>query len=107
MLAALTNYGLATPEQIEIWKSLLDEWRDNPGASGAIAFRDCLRGSHSQQAVDSHTGLNLPPACMRLAAMEAAHRLGAHEDPATRPPVKATTKRLAREYGNPGSRPRG
>ena len=42
MLAALTNYGLATPEQIEIWKSLLDEWRDNPGASGAIAFRDCL-----------------------------------------------------------------
>ena len=82
MLAALTNYGLTTPEQIEFWKSLLDEWRDNPGASGAIAFRDCLRGSHSQQAADSHTGLNLlKPATtrMRLAAMEAAHRLGAHE----------------------------
>ena len=42
MVAALTNYGLATPEQIEIWKSLLDEWRDNPGASGAIAFGEAI-----------------------------------------------------------------
>ena len=44
---------------------------------------------------------------MRLAAMEAAHRLGAHEDPATRPPVKATTKRLAREYGKPWKQAKG
>ena len=42
VVAALTNYGLATPEQIEIWRSLLDEWRDNPGASGAIAFGEAI-----------------------------------------------------------------
>ena len=36
---------------------------------------------------------------LRLAAIAAAHRLGGHEDPTTRPLVKATMKRLAREYG--------
>ena len=39
--------------------------------------------------------------------MEAAHRLGAHEDPATRPLVKTTMKRLAREYGKPGKQAKG
>ena len=38
---------------------------------------------------------------LRLAAIAAAHRLGGHEDPTTRPLVKATMKRLAREYGKP------
>ena len=33
---------------------------------------------------------------MRLVAIAAAHRLGGHEDPTTRPLVKATMKRLAR-----------
>ena len=38
---------------------------------------------------------------VRLAAIAAAHRLGGHEDPTTRPLVKATLKRLAREYEKP------
>ena len=44
---------------------------------------------------------------MRLAAIAAAHRLGGHEDPTTRPLVKATMKRLAREYGKPRKQAKG
>ncbi len=44
---------------------------------------------------------------MRLAMITAAHRLGGHEDPTTRPLVKATMKRLAREYGKPRKRTKG
>ena len=46
-------------------------------------------------------GKTLATARLRLAAIAAAHRLGGHEDPTTRPLVKATMKRLAREYGKP------
>ena len=42
VVAALTNYGLVTSEQIKLWKHLLDEWRDNPGAFGAIAFGEAI-----------------------------------------------------------------
>ena len=42
VVAALTNYGLATADEIELWKSLLDEWRENPGASGTIAFGEAI-----------------------------------------------------------------
>lgn len=42
VVAALTNFGLATQEQINLWKILLDQWRDNPGASGAIAFGEAI-----------------------------------------------------------------
>ena len=36
---------------------------------------------------------------MRLAAIATAHRLGGHEDPTTRPLLKATMKQLSRESG--------
>ena len=42
VVAALTGYGLATAEEIELWRNLLDEWRENPGASGAIAFGEAV-----------------------------------------------------------------
>ena len=45
--------------------------------------------------------MTLATARLRLAAVAAAHRLGGHEDPTSRPVVKATMKRLAREYGKP------
>ena len=49
----------------------------------------------------------LATARLRLAAIAAAHRLGGHEDPTTRPLVKATMKRLAREYGKPRKQAKG
>ena len=52
-------------------------------------------------------GKTLATARMRLAAIAAAHRLGGHEDPTTRPLVKATTKRLAKEYGKPRKQAKG
>ena len=42
VVAALTNYGLATAEEIELWRRLLEEWRENPGASGAVAFGEAI-----------------------------------------------------------------
>ena len=42
VIAALTNYGLATQEEIDLWRSLLEDWRENPGASGAVAFGEAL-----------------------------------------------------------------
>ena len=52
-------------------------------------------------------GKKIATARMRLAMITAAHRLGGHEDPTTRPLVKATMKRLAREYGKPRKRTKG
>ena len=46
-------------------------------------------------------GKTLATARLRLAAIAAAHRLGGHPDPTSRPLVKATMKRLGREYGKP------
>ena len=46
-------------------------------------------------------GKTLATARLRLTAIAAAHRLGGHPDPTPRPLVKATLKRLAREYGKP------
>ena len=42
VVAALTNFGLATQEDIELWGKLLNDWRDNPAASGAIAFGEAI-----------------------------------------------------------------
>ena len=42
VIAALTHFGLATPEDIDLWRRLLDEWRENPAASGAIAFGEAI-----------------------------------------------------------------
>ncbi len=52
-------------------------------------------------------GKTLATARMRLAAIAAAYRLGGHEDPTTRPLVKATMKRLAKEYGKPRKQAKG
>ena len=49
----------------------------------------------------------LATARLYLAAIAAAHRLGGHEDPTSRPLVKATLKRLAREHGRPRKQARG
>ena len=46
-------------------------------------------------------GRALATARSRLAAVSAAHRLAGHPDPASRPLVKATLKRLGREHGKP------
>ena len=46
-------------------------------------------------------GKALTTARNRLAAIAAAHRLGKHPDPVNDPLVKATLKRLGREYGKP------
>ena len=46
-------------------------------------------------------GKTLATARLRLASIAAAHRLGGHPDPTSRPLVKATMKRLGREYGKP------
>ena len=40
----------------------------------------------------------------RLAAIAAAHSLDLHPDPTSRPLVKATLKRLAKERGRPRNR---
>ncbi len=52
-------------------------------------------GRYLTHLVDTE-GKTIATARMRLAAIAAAHRLGGHEDPTTRPLVKATMKRLAR-----------
>lgn len=40
--AALLHFGLATQENIDEWKTLLDQWKEDPGASGAIAFGEAI-----------------------------------------------------------------
>ncbi len=52
-------------------------------------------------------GKTLATARLRLAAIAAAHRLGGHPDPTSRPLVKATMKRLAREHGKPRKQAKG
>ena len=52
-------------------------------------------------------GKTLATVRLRLAAIAAAHRLGGHPDPTSRPLVQATIKRLAREYGKPKKQAKG
>ena len=52
-------------------------------------------------------GKTLATVRLRLAAIAAAHRLGGHPDPTSRPLVQATMKRLAREYGKPRKQAKG
>ena len=42
VVAAATKYGLATQEQFDEWRRAMDEWKDEPGAFGCIAFGECL-----------------------------------------------------------------
>ena len=52
-------------------------------------------------------GKSLATARLRLAAVAAAHRLGGHQDPTSRPVVKTTFKRLAKDYGKPRKQAKG
>ena len=38
VVAAATQYGLATQEQFDRWRIEIDQWRDEPGAVGGLAF---------------------------------------------------------------------
>ena len=63
-------------------------------------------GRYPEHLVETE-GKTLATARMRLAAIAAAHRLGGHEDPTTRPLVKATVKHSwPGSTGGPRSRPR-
>ena len=38
VVAAATQYGLATQEQFDRWRIEFDQWKDEPGAVGGLAF---------------------------------------------------------------------
>jgi SAM-dependent methyltransferase len=40
--AAIVQFGLATQQTLDEWRARIDEWRDNPGAVGAIAFGEAV-----------------------------------------------------------------
>ena len=76
--------------------------RAGASSTGAPGCRQLAAdiGCYLEHLVETE-GRALATVRLRLAAIAAAHRLGGHEDPTTRPLVKATMKRLAREYGKP------
>ena len=42
IIGAATRYGLATQEQFDRWRVLIDEWRDSPGAFASIAWGEAI-----------------------------------------------------------------
>ena len=86
-------------------KSYLAGWNDFTSwciehrCPGLPAALDVV-GRYLEDLVETR-GKALTTAGNRLAAIAAAHRLGKHPDPVKDPLVKATLKRLAREYGKP------
>ena len=42
VIATVTGLGIASQEKFDFWRSCLDEWRDSPGAFGALAFGECI-----------------------------------------------------------------
>ena len=42
VIAAATGYGLATEQQFAEWRALIDAWKEDPGAFGALAFGECI-----------------------------------------------------------------
>ena len=42
VIAAATKFGLATQEQFDEWREGLDEWRNHPGAVGALGFGEAI-----------------------------------------------------------------
>ncbi len=42
VIAAATQYGLATHEQFDQWRTELDEWRESAGAVGGLAFGEAI-----------------------------------------------------------------
>ena len=63
-------------------------------------------GRYIEHLVETES-LTLATVRLRLAAIAAAHRLGGHEVPTSRPLVKATMKRLAQNHGKPRKQARG
>jgi SAM-dependent methyltransferase len=42
LIERVTGLGIASREKFDFWRSELDNWRDSPGAFGALAFGECL-----------------------------------------------------------------
>ena len=42
VVEAATQFGLATHEQFERWRVEMDEWKDEPGAVGGLAFGEVI-----------------------------------------------------------------
>ena len=42
VIAAATAHGVATQEQFDAWRIELGEWKENPGACGALAFGEAI-----------------------------------------------------------------
>ena len=42
VIAAATKFGLATQEQFDEWREGIDEWKNHPGAVGAIGFGEAI-----------------------------------------------------------------
>lgn len=86
------------------WKHFTNWCFENrcPGLPSAAADV----GRYLEHIVETE-GKTLATAHFRLAAIAATHRLGGHPDPTSRPLVKATLKRLAREYGKPRKQAKG
>ena len=42
VIAAATKFGLATKDQFDEWRAGLDEWKDHPGAVGALGFGEAI-----------------------------------------------------------------
>ncbi len=42
VIAAATKFGLATQEQFEEWREGINEWKNHPGAVGAIGFGEAI-----------------------------------------------------------------
>ena len=86
------------------WKHFTSWCIDNrcPGLPSASADV----GRYLEHLVETE-GKTLSTARLYLAAIAAAHRLGGHEAPTSWPLVKATVKRLVREYGKPRKQAKG
>ena len=86
------------------WRDFTSWCLDNRCAGLPTTAADV--GRYLEHLVETE-GKALATARARLAAIAAAHRLGGHTDPTSRPLVKATMKRLAREYGKPRKQAKG
>ena len=42
VVAAATQFGLATQEQFDQWRIEMDQWKDDPGAVGGLAFGEAV-----------------------------------------------------------------
>lgn len=42
VIAAAVQYGLATQEDFDRWRIAVDQWREEPGVVGGLAFGECV-----------------------------------------------------------------